>query len=104
MYRLGNEILKSSSVEKDLWVLVDGKMNMSQQCPGSQEGQLCPGKNQAKHRQPVEGEDCPTLLCTDLTWNIVAVLGTKIQERYEAIRECPKEGNKNGERPSSEDV
>ncbi|KAJ7412350.1 rna-directed dna polymerase from mobile element jockey-like [Pitangus sulphuratus] len=45
-------------------VLVNGKLNMSQQCPGSQEGQPCPGRHQAKHHQPGEGRDCPTLLCT----------------------------------------
>ncbi|KAJ7424386.1 acyl-CoA synthetase short-chain family member 3 [Pitangus sulphuratus] len=65
MYRMGNERLESSPMERDLGVLVDGKLNMSQQCPGSQEGQLCPERHQAKHRQPVEGEDCPALLCTE---------------------------------------
>lgn len=28
---------------RDLGVLVHGKLNMRQQCPGSQEGHLCPG-------------------------------------------------------------
>ncbi|KAJ7407307.1 rna-directed dna polymerase from mobile element jockey-like [Pitangus sulphuratus] len=60
-YRLGNEMLENSAMERDL---VDGKLNMSQQCPGSQEGQPCPVGHQTKHGQPAEGGDCPALLCT----------------------------------------
>ncbi|KAJ7396698.1 hypothetical protein BTVI_142521 [Pitangus sulphuratus] len=64
LYRLRNEMVESSAVERELRILVNGKLNMSQQCPGSQEGHPCPGGHQAKHHQPVDGGDCPALLCT----------------------------------------
>ncbi|RMC04772.1 hypothetical protein DUI87_17944 [Hirundo rustica rustica] len=38
--RLGNEEAGEQLHRKEL---LDGKLNTSQQCPGSQEGQLCPG-------------------------------------------------------------
>ncbi|KAJ7412802.1 hypothetical protein WISP_94462 [Willisornis vidua] len=61
-------MMESSAMERDLGVLVDGKLNMSQQYPGSQEGQPCPGGHQGKHRQPVEGGDCPALLCAGVAY------------------------------------
>ncbi|TRZ20132.1 hypothetical protein HGM15179_006987 [Zosterops borbonicus] len=64
MDRLGNERLERGNKEKDLVVLVDGKLNVSQQCPGSQEGQPCPGGHQAQYDQLGKGGDCP--LCSAL--------------------------------------
>ncbi|RMC13747.1 hypothetical protein DUI87_08829 [Hirundo rustica rustica] len=56
MYSLGNEMLEGSIVERDLGVPVPGKLNMGQQCPGSQEGHSCPGGHQGQHGQPGKGE------------------------------------------------
>jgi len=39
-YRLGGDLLESSSVERNLGVLVDNRLTMS---PGCQEGQWDPG-------------------------------------------------------------
>ncbi|KAJ7415443.1 rna-directed dna polymerase from mobile element jockey-like [Willisornis vidua] len=56
-HRLGNEMLESSAMEIALGVPDDDQLNMSQQCPGTQEGQPCPEGHQAKHHQPIEGGD-----------------------------------------------
>lgn len=37
---------ESNPMERDVRDLVNGKFNMSPQCPGSQEGQMCPGGHQ----------------------------------------------------------
>lgn len=37
---------ESSPMERGLVVLVTGKFDMSEHCPGSQEGQVCPGGHQ----------------------------------------------------------
>lgn len=101
MYRLGNERLESSTAERDLGVLVDGKLSMSQQYPGSQEGQPCPGGH---HRWLGKGGDCPALLCTGAASPQVlyAVLGTTILKRHETSRDHPKEGHKDSEGPGGE--
>ncbi|KAJ7422118.1 rna-directed dna polymerase from mobile element jockey-like [Willisornis vidua] len=65
-YRLGNEMLESSAMERDLGVLFDGKLNVSQQCPGSQEGQPCPGG--IRHSITSWAREGIVLLCSTLGW------------------------------------
>ncbi|GAB0184206.1 mitochondrial enolase superfamily member 1 [Grus japonensis] len=64
--RLGREWIESSSEEEDLGVLVDKKLNMSQQCALTAQKQY-PGLHQKKHDQRVEGGDSAPLLCSHET-------------------------------------
>ncbi|KAJ7408466.1 rna-directed dna polymerase from mobile element jockey-like [Pitangus sulphuratus] len=64
LYGLGNEMIESIVTERDPGLMVNGKLNLSQQRLASQEGQECPGGHQAEHHQLVKGSDCLTLLCT----------------------------------------
>ena len=62
--RLGDEGIESSPVEEDLGVLVDEKLDVTQQCACSPEGQPCPGLHQKQRGQQVEGHDSTPLLCS----------------------------------------
>ena len=65
--RLGDEWIESSPAEKDLGILVDGKLTMIAMCARSPEIQLCPGLHQEKCGQQIEGGDCPHLFCSGET-------------------------------------
>lgn len=60
MYRLGEGFIKSSSAEKDLGVLMNEKLDMSQ-IVLLQSGR--PGLLQKRGGQQGEGSDCLPLLC-----------------------------------------
>ena len=61
---MGGE-LESSPAEKDLGVLVDKKLDMSQQCVCSAEVQQYHGLHQKRGAQQGVGGDCPLLLKPD---------------------------------------
>ncbi|XP_065510249.1 uncharacterized protein LOC136000397 [Caloenas nicobarica] len=92
IYRLGNEILESSSAETDLQVLFHGKLNTSQQCPWQARGQRVLGASGTALRAG-QGGDCPALLCTGAASReaLGAVLGARGQKGSKATGECPEE-------------
>lgn len=61
VYRLEDESLQSSHLEKNLRVLIAGKLNLTWHSPL---GQPYPRVHHVQCCQSVEGRDCPTLLCT----------------------------------------
>lgn len=66
MDRLRIEMLETNALERDLGVLVGGKLSMSQQYCGSQEGHLCPGGTRPSMASPAR--DGIVLFCSPLGW------------------------------------
>ncbi|RMB93692.1 hypothetical protein DUI87_29922 [Hirundo rustica rustica] len=101
VHGLGNEMVESNAMERDLVVLVDGKLNMSQQCPGNQEGQVCPGDI----RQSIASQTRKAIILhsalhwSDLTLSAGVSFGRHNIRKILAIRECPKENHEDDEGP-----
>ncbi|KAF4803263.1 hypothetical protein TURU_018725 [Turdus rufiventris] len=98
-------LLGSSSVEKDLRVLVDNELSMNQQCPGGQEGQWYPGVGSIhgtpgiKKSQLIHGGDLAPLLSpgeaiSGMLCPVLCCVQFSIQERHGAPGAGPAEGNK----------
>ncbi|RMC12613.1 hypothetical protein DUI87_10136 [Hirundo rustica rustica] len=95
-YRLGNNLLESNSVEKDLGVLVDSKPSMSQQCvlvAKKANGILgCIRKSIASSSGEVILPLCPALVRH--IQSLSPVLGSSGQERHGAPGVAPVQGDK----------
>ena len=94
MYRLGEELLESTLAEKDLAVLVEEKLSMSQQCAlAAWKASIIVGCIRSGHWG--EEGDCPPLLCPCEAPRRVLHPGLRIstQERYGGFGEGPKDGH-----------
>ena len=108
-YRLGADLLERSSAEKDLGVLVDNRMAMSQQCALADKranGTLGCIMHYKEHGQKGKGGDpCPLLCPGKATFGMLCpVQGSSVQERRGSPRKSPAEGHKDNGVPGASPV
>ena len=98
LYRLEGAVVESSSAEKDLGVLMDDKLNTSQQCAlaaRKANGILGDTLHHERGGQQGLGGDCPSLFCPCEAPSGVLCpgLGPPVQERQGAVGEGPEKGH-----------
>ncbi|GAB0175575.1 mitochondrial enolase superfamily member 1 [Grus japonensis] len=106
-YRLGDETLETSHAERDLGVLVDSKLNMSQQCAqAARKANRILGCIKHGIASRSRGAIVPlyTALVRPHRKYYMQFCPKQVQKGHKTIGECPKEGNKDGEGSRGEDI